>query len=336
MNVWKIASAGTIEKETKPNPVSGDGLIRVRVTKVLMGGADAAIYAGKLRVRYPLVPGRYAVGFVADDTEHPLFPKGTRVLLRTFRDAEQGGTAKRSFDEEEVLICGQTCDGFLRDFVLASPDDITPLPSSVSDEQALLVHHIALAKAAIDRLGARKGQHVAVIGANVLGYLLCQLLIYQQAAPILIDTDAERLAFAKGNGVYYTLPADENLLAGVGEITGGRLVSGAVYVTTAPGNERELPFLVSARGSNVVLCGPYAGNAEFDLVLALKKQLTMRCVWNCADYVETAINLIANRAVDLDPFRIERLKPAGLNKLFKRFADDPELDRETIFITDLV
>lgn len=335
MNVWKLLSAESLEKTEIPNPTARDGLLRVRITKLLVNGNDAALFLGKTRVHYPVIPGRFAVGVIADETEHPLFPKGTRVLLRSYRHAEPEGTARRTFAEEETLLCGFNCDGFLRDFVLVSPDEVTPLPASVSDEQALVVHSVALAKAALDRLGAGKGQHIAVFGANLYGILLCQLLIYQQAAPLLIDSEEDRLSFARGCGVYYTLSADGNLLESVGEITGGRLASGAVYMTTR-GIERDLPFLVSARGSNVVLCGPATDETEFDLELALKKQLSIRCVWSGADYVETAINFIANHAVDLSPFRFVPVKADEVKELLLSYKDDLDRDSDELYVLNLV
>ncbi len=337
MNVWKFASVGNLEKTQTANPPASEGdAIRVRVTKVLVNSADSALFFGKTRTKFPVVPGRYAVGFISEETGHPLYPKGARVLLRSFRHVEPSGTAKRSFDEEETLICGQTCDGFLRDFVLATPDEMTPLPASVSDEQALTVHYVALAKAAIDRLGAQKGQHIAVVGADIFGVILCQLLIYQQAAPILIDGDRDRLAFARGCGVYYTLPSDDDLLAGVAEITGGRLASGAVYVTTAEGNDRTVPFVVSARGSNTVILGSSDDGVPYDLELAIKKQLSVRCVWNCADYVETAINLIANHAVDLSAFRADVLRTGAIRDVLQSYADGSDRDYKEITVITLV
>ena len=159
---------------------------------------------------------------VAEDGGVSYLPKGTRVLLHAVIDAPDYGHKAKNFAEDDFLLCGRTADGYLRDLVNLPPENVTALPDSVSDEKALLLHHVALAKAAADKLGVKKGQHVAVVGANLLGILLCQLLIYQQAAPILIDAEPERLEFAKSCGIYYTMAADENLLNNVANVTGGQ------------------------------------------------------------------------------------------------------------------
>lgn len=336
MNVWKIAAAGRLEALTTENPAPQEGKIKVRVTKLLVNSVDAALYSGAIKAKYPLVPGRLAIGMVAEEGAHLLFPKGTRVLLHAFRPEADTGTAKREFDEDEIEICGQTADGFLSDFVYVSPDDMTPLPEAVGDESALLLHHVALAQATHEALGAQKGQHVAVIGANLFGIYICRLLIYRQIVPILIDENAECLEFARSCGVYYTLEADDSLLENVAQITGGRLVSGAVYVTTAVGNEPGLAFGVCARGASVVLSDMNSGGLGLDFSVALKKQLSVRCVWNCTNYAETAINLTANRAVSVAPRRVNVVTPAQLGEFLRTYGEHPERDVSEINIVSLV
>ena len=335
MNIWKLKAAGVLEKEDVPVPAPVEGKIKVRVTKVLLNGPDAAIFRGEIRTHYPIVPGRYAVGVVAEEG-NPYYPKGARVLLHAFVERKDEGTQKRDFSEDDLNICGQTKDGFMRDFMLVSPDDMTLLPDSVSDERALMVHHVGLAKAAIDCLDAQKGRHIVVVGANLFGILTCQLLIYQQAAPILIDSNPQALAFARECGIYYTLPTGNNMLDGVAYITGGRLASGTVYVTSALGNDRAIPFQVSARESNVVLCGPYTENVEFDLGLAMRKQLSLHCVWNCAEYIENAINLVANHAVDFSPIKAVTVKEGDTVELLRSLEEHPERDVNEIIVVSLI
>ena len=335
MKSWKLTGPGVLEQTDVPVPAPVEGKVKVRVTKVLLNGPDAAIFRGEIHTRYPIVPGRYAVGVVADEG-HPFYHKGARVLLHTFLKRKDEGTEKRDFSEDDFLICGQTRDGFMRDFVFVSPDEMSLLPDSVSDERALMVQHVGLAKAAIDCLEGQKGRHIAVVGANIFGILICQLLIYQQAAPILIDSNPAALAFARECGIYYTLPTGDNMLDGVAHITGGRLASGAMYVTSAPGNDRNIPFQVCARESNTVICGPHTESIEFDLGLALRKQLSLHCVWNCDGYIENAINLIANRAVDINAFKTVAVKESDVVQLLRTFEEHPERDVDQLNIVTLL
>ncbi len=333
--VWRITAPGEMEETTATPPAIPEKLLRVRITKVFLSGVDAAIWRGDLKEDYPVVPGRFAVGMIADETENTLYPKGTRVLLHTFRPRPYTGTEKIDFSKDEYLVCGQTQDGFLRDFVYADPCDLSPIPDVLSDEKALIAHYVALARSAVECLGPCKGKHIAVIGANVMGILTAQLLIYQQAAPILIDTDSSRLAFAKTCGIYYTLPADGELLGGIANITGGRLASGSIYVIGAPGNDHQIPFRVSAEKSTTVFSGFVPDNEKFSLDIALRKHLTLRFVQRVSEF-ETAFNLLFTRAVDTDAFKVNTISPGGVKNFFGTYGKHPEHDVSEVNIVSLI
>ena len=316
MNVWKLTAPGKLEHSETENPAREEGKVRVRITKLFFNGTDAALYSGALPARYPLIPGRYAVGLVAEEGGVSYLPKGTRVLLHAVTDAPDTGTRAKDFSEDDFLLSGRTTDGFLRDLVNLPPEDVTPLPDSVGDGKALLLHHVALAKAAADKLGVKKGQHVTVVGANLLGLLLCQILIYQQAAPILIDAEPERLEFAKTCGIYYTMAADEHLLENVANVTGGRLVSGAVYLASTYRNDPALPFSVCAPHANVVFCG-FGEKFSVDFSLPFRKQLSVYCVTHRSDNLEAAINLIVSGAVDFSAFEFLTQKSDRIEAILK-------------------
>ncbi len=317
MNVFKLNGVKNLVKTEEPVPAPEEGKIRVRITKVMTDGMDSELYFGEVKPKYPLIPGKFAIGLVSEESGHPLFPKGSRVLLHTFLPRPEEGTEKVDFTEDETLLCGYTAPGFLRDFAMIPPDGMTPIPESVSDDMALLVHHIALAKAAVDELEPQKGDHVAVLGADLIGVLVCQLLIYQQAAPVLIDADPEKLAFARKCGVYYVVPDDDDVLENVGELTGGRLADSVVCVTRAT-VDPALPFLVCGRESRVVFCGAAESSRTVDLTPAIRKALTVIGVSDGRDLLETAFNLIVRGAVDLKSFRSECRKAENAEEFFSR------------------
>ncbi len=336
MNVWKLIGPKRLIHTEEPLPGHEDGKIRIRVTKVLVNSLDVNLFDGTAPCKYPLIPGRYAVGVIAEDGAGVYLPRGTRVLLHTFRPIDPSGVEKRDFSAPEYEVCGHTQDGFLTDFVNVSPRDFTALPPSVSDERALLLHHVAIAKAVCDHLGSKKGQHIVVVGANLVGILVCQLLIYQQAAPILVDTVQRHLDFAKKCGVYYTVLADSKALDSVASITGGRLADGAVYISSAIGNAPELPFRLAARSTNVVLYGQSAGGLKVSLDTAVKKHLAIYCVDNGYGYLDTAINLMANKAVDISPYKANVVKAAKANALFTDYPSRADRGSDVVNFIDLL
>lgn len=320
MNIWKLTAPNTLVKE-ECDEIPAEGKLRVRITKVLVCNIDDDFFAGKLKLSYPRVPGRFAVGMIAGESNHPLFPKGRRVVLHTFLPAPDPGIQKADFSRCGFDVCGVTVDGFMCDILYVSPEEMTPLPDSVNDEQALLLHHVALAKASVEKLNAQKGQHVAVVGANLFGIFACQLLIYQQAAPILIDSDKARLDFAHGCGIYYTALTDETLLDSVASLTGGRMACGAVY-SLSSGCDTSVPFGVCARKTNVVMSGLAPNNVQIAIDAVLQKQIVLQAVYDCSDYLETAINLTAQKAVSSDYFTAEIFKTDNAQAAFSKEGRD--------------
>ena len=316
MNIWKLTAPNTLEREEIPEEAQ-EGKLRVRITKVLVCKTDADIFAGDVKLSYPRVPGRFAVGMIAQESDNAAFPKGRRVVLHTFLPAPDPGCEKADFSRCPYDVCGMSADGFLRDVVYLSPDEMTPLPDSVNDEQALLLHHAALAKASIERLNAQKGQHVAVVGADLLGIFACQLLIYQQSAPILIDSDKDRLEFAHGCGIYYTALSDETLVDNVASLTGGRMAGGALFCLSSP-NDVSVAFGVCKRKANVVTSGLAPSAVKVDVDALLRKQIVLQAVSDCSDYLETAINLTAQKAVRSDCFEAEIFKAANAAEAFAK------------------
>ena len=108
MNVWKLTAPGKLERTEAENPAREEGKVRVRVTKVFLNGTDAAIFRGAVETRRPIIPGRYAVGMVAEEGGVSYLPKGTRVLLHAVVEAPDTGTKPKNFAEDDFLLCGRT------------------------------------------------------------------------------------------------------------------------------------------------------------------------------------------------------------------------------------
>ena len=296
MNVWRLTAANRLSKQDEKVPES-TGKMKVRITKVLVNAEDGAIYGGDVKIKYPLTPGKFAVGIIAEDTPSPLFLKGARVLLHAFLPAPYTGTEKKDFSEDDVLVCGLSRDGYLCDFVHRGAEEMTPLPDNVTDTEALLAHYVAYAKAAVDKIDPEAGGHVAVIGGNLLGNLICQLLIDRQAVPVLIDDNPERLETAKRCGVYYTLFADDDVLGNLAQLTGGRLSDGALVASNL--KYAVNPFALCAKNTRVVYAQMFGADVTVNLRLAMKKQLTVCGVSDVTGYVQPALSLLAGKAVNL-------------------------------------
>lgn len=313
MKVWQLAYPHNLQHVNAPDLKLTSEKVKVKVTKALLTESDVAVYTGALKVKAPFVPGRFAIGQVTEAEDGSFIKKGERVYL--------AGVTEDESSPDGLRIAGETTDGFYRDFVLAGVDDVYPLPSSVTDEAAFLIDAIALAEHVVDEMHIDVGQHVLVLGGGLYGNILCQILIYHRAVPILADNNAERLARAKKSGIYYTFPNDETLKENVLNVTGGKLADGAVYLAFNNRCEPSVLFPLVKRDSYVSFCSLMSKSLPVNLEYALKNNVTIKGITESREFVSTAINLLANKAVSFSEFPFRSYREEELPQLMEKYAE---------------
>ncbi len=313
MKVWQLAYPHNLQHVNAPDLKLTEDKVKVKVTKALISEPDVAVYDGSIKVKAPFIPGRFAIGQVTESRENSFIRKGERVYL--------AGVTEDECSESGLRVAGETADGFYRDFVLAGVDDVYPLPSSVSDEAAFLIDAIALAEHVVDEMHVDVGQYILVLGGGLYGNILCQILIYHRAVPILADNNAERLARAKKCGIYYTFPNDENLKDNVLNITGGKLADGAVYLAHANRCEPSVMFPLVKRDSYVAFCSLTSKSLHVNLEYAMKNNVTIKGITESREFVSTAINLLANKAISFSEFSFRSYREEELSKLLESYSE---------------
>ncbi|MBQ5929822.1 MAG: alcohol dehydrogenase catalytic domain-containing protein [Clostridia bacterium] len=313
MKVWQLAYPHNIQRAAAPDLKLTEGKVKVKITKALLSETDVSVYDGSLKVKAPFIPGRFAIGQVTEANEDSFIRKGERVYL--------AGVTEDELAPDGLRIAGETVDGFYRDFALVGVNDVYSLPSSVSDEAAFLIDAIALAEHVVDEMHIEAGQHILVLGGGLYGNILCQILIYHRAVPILADNNAERLARAKKSGIYYTYPNDDTLKQNVLNITGGKLADGAVYLAYANRCDPAIMFPLVKRDSYVAFCSLMSKSLQVNLEYAMKNNVTIKGITESREFVSTAINLLANKAVSFAEFSFRNHREEELPELLKQYAE---------------
>ena len=313
MKIWQLTSPQNLQRQDADDLKLSAGLAKIKITKTLVSESDVAVFSGVTKVKYPLVLGKFAIGQVTETDEDTFMHKGDRVYLAPSTDSE---TAELGF-----VVAGKDTDGFYRDFVLTGADDAYVLPPSVSDEAAFLIDPVALAERVVDEMNITVGQHVLVLGGGLYANVMCQILIYHRAVPILADNNAERLARAKKCGIYYTFPNDESLKENVMNVTGGKLADGAIYLALNNKSEPSSIFSHVANGSHVTFCAQGEKPLNVNLERALKNNVTVRGITDCREFVSTAINILANKAITFDVFPCQYYPELQLPELLKKYAE---------------
>ena len=223
--------------------------------------------------------------------------------------------------ESGIDVAGENRDGFYRDFAFVNASEAYTLPPSVSDEAAFLIDAVATAEKIVDETGVGAGQHVLVIGGGLYANILCQILIYHRAVPVLADNNAERLALAKKCGIYYTFPYDDTLRDNLLRITGGALADAAVYFAFSNKSEPSRVFSLVARRATAIFCARTEKNVTVNLSAAMKNDVTVKCVCDNREYISSAINVLANKAVSYGEFTFTQSPEDKLPEALESYAN---------------
>ncbi|MBQ4268917.1 MAG: zinc-binding dehydrogenase [Clostridia bacterium] len=313
MKAWQLTSPKNLEHVTVSDLKRGEDQVKVKVTKALLTEADVAVYSGAIKVPSPFIPGRFAIGQITEAGEGCFLKKADRVYL--------AGVTEDETERYGLRIAGENGDGFYRDFVLSGIDDVYPLPPSVPDEAAFLIDAVALAERIVDEMHVTVGQHVLVVGGGLYANVLCQILLYHRAVPILADNNKERLDRAKKCGIYYTFPYDDTLQENVLKVTGGKLADAAVYLAFSNRIEPSSVFSHVARGAYVTFAAMIGKKLNVNLETAMTRNVTVKGITVWHEFISTAINILANKAVVYGEFPFKTYKEEQLPELLKEYAD---------------
>ena len=213
---WRLIAPKQLEShELTSEMVESAFDAKVKLTKCLLNQNDVASFCGEHNYSLPAILGSFGTGIIIEPGENCFgLEKNTRVYINPFQTCNDCSNCKKENPSfcTSLSVAGENAPGFLRDFAVIPAPQLAVLPDSVSDDEAIFIDYIALALNIVDTLDIQKGDHVAVLGFNTLGNILCQLIMYYQGVPILVDSNEENIETAQKAGVYYVVKPDGNAI----------------------------------------------------------------------------------------------------------------------------
>ncbi len=166
-------------------------------------------------------------------------------------------------------------------------------------DQAALCEPVAVACQAVKRARVASGDAVLVIGAGPIGLLVTQVAKAKGARVFASDIDPDRLRLAKRLGADATInPKRQDLSDALKGLTDGE---GPNVVIEAVGSEPTISQaieVVSAAG-RVVLVGLMGDTMPFKPIAVIRKELDVVGCRNSSGMFQEAIQLIAERRVNV-------------------------------------
>jgi threonine dehydrogenase-like Zn-dependent dehydrogenase len=264
-----------------PIPEINDDEVLIKIKVCGICGSDWSIYTGKYAAeKLPMVTGHEFWGEIAEVGKNA---KGLKVGDRVAADICLTCGTCYFCRRGDGLLCetftqlGIHTNGGFAEYVKAPWKNCYHLPDDIDDYTAAFVEPLTAVLHAAQRMDAKIGSSVAVIGCG-LGILHGALAKARACAPVIvIGDDPARLAIAKKMGVDVTININEvpDVVEEVKRLTGG---IGVDYVIEAVGSTKtyEQAFQMLRRGGKVeafgiAAKGQTAALEPYEFVLGEKK-----------------------------------------------------------------
>ena len=302
MECWQITDKKQISKVKIIENLEQVDDLKIKITKCFITQKDINLYAGREKANYPFIPASIAVGQISETlNESDYFFKGQKVYLTNNNDN----------------------NGYLRDFIVISKQNCHILPQNVNEFEALFLNHISIALSVIDSLHIDKGEYVAIVGGSILGNVIAQLVSYYKAVPIIIDDNDDNLEVARKTDIYYTIKADKLAEKEIINITGGKKCKKVIYITD---NELsfEYPLSFSAKNAMLAVTGITQTKQKINLNSAFNKALNIKFITEGEENIGTSINLLVQKAVNLNYFKLADYKFDYISKQFENATNNLE------------
>jgi len=296
-----------------PSPAADEVLIQVAACGIC--GSDVHGFDGSTGRRIPpLVMGHEAAGvIVAVGTAVHTYAIGERVTFDSTiscgscRFCKEG--AVNLCDRREVL--GVSCGDYRRngafaEYVAVPARIVYRLPDSLSFADAAMIEAVSVALHAVGLTAPEKDSSALVVGAGMIGLLILQSLRVAGCGDIFVtDIDVGRLQLAKKLGATETVIAgaastSDEIAAKVRERTGGH---GVDVVLEAVGTAATVRTAIASARKNatVTLVGNLAPEVPLPLQIVVTRQLRLQGSCASAGEYPQAIELMANKKIDVAP-----------------------------------
>lgn len=268
-----------------PLPHGTELLIRIGACGICGSDIPRVFAHGSSNGKYPLTIGHefagevVAVGEKADASL--LGARGAVFPLIPCRSCAPCITANYAMCERYDYLGSRRDGGFAEYCLLPSAWHLirsvaAPMEILAMAEPACVAQH------AIRLCGVQAGQLVVIYGAGAIGIMAARWAKLFGAKALLIDIDADRVAFALSHGLDAVNSLQEDVLAAVRHRNHGMSADSAVEGTGTSAALCGCVACVRAKGS-IALLGNPMGDTLLPLNIhaaALRKELTIRGVWN--------------------------------------------------------
>ncbi|ASY70974.1 zinc-binding alcohol dehydrogenase family protein [Sinorhizobium fredii] len=278
MKAVVCSEPGRLEITERPRPPApAEGWVRLAVRRVGICGTDYHIFEGKHPfLEYPRVMGHEISATVVDTGPGSRFASGTLVVVNPYISCGSCIACRRGKPNccTAIRVLGVHTDGAFCEEILMPEQNLYPA-TGLSPEAAATVEFLAIGAHAVRRSGVAPGARSLVIGAGPIGLGTAVFSRIAGHDVTLLDTSAERLAFAADElGFSGGLLAGEGLEKAIAQATDG---DGFDVVFDATGNAASMDrsFAHVAHGGTLVFVSVVKNDIRFSDPEFHKREMTL-------------------------------------------------------------
>lgn len=209
MKSVQVVGANELRLIEQDIPELKEDQVLIKIEYSLMCSSDVKLIKGQFHgLKLPLVPGHEFSGVVvkaAGSNQHLVGKKVVVDILSPCLKCEfcRKGRKNLCKNLEEI---GVTLDGSYSEYLVSDARNVIVIPDDVDLKEASLIEPLAVVCNAVQRVGVKPSEKVAIIGSGVIGLLLTTLLKHMGASEVIvIDYLSERLEIAKKIGATCTV-----------------------------------------------------------------------------------------------------------------------------------
>ena len=269
-----------LKYEEVPDPRLRNDQVLVRVHGCAMNHLDLWVRKGLPGVKLPHINGSDIAGEVIETGEYVTgIAKGLRVIVAPMHYCGRCRFCVAGVQNQcrEFTVLGNGVDGGNCELIAVRPDQVIPIPATLSFEEAAAVPLVALTAfhMMVTRAQIRPGQTVLVLGANSgVGMMAIQLGKLFNARVIATAGNEEKMRRARELGADEVIDHYQQKISDeVRRITAKEM---ADIVIEHVGQATWAESMKSLKpGGTIVTCGATTGpKAEFDLRVLFARQLS--------------------------------------------------------------
>lgn len=303
-----------------------EGSVILSVRKAGICGTDLAIVSGHYWVKTPLVLGHEIFGTVRSAPEVRSDLIGKRVVTEINVACGECVYCKRGLKThcERVQALGIHRDGGFAEYVSTPPENVHPIPDSMTDDEAVFIEPLAACIQLTKMSRIDPDSTCAVVGAGRVGLLVLQVLkLHNPRVLVAIGHEGEKLEMARRLGAKCFAPEDA---AKALELTGGMKFDNVVEATGTPEGLYQAMEMVRPRGT-IHLKSTHGLPVQFDSTKVAVDELRIQGS-RCGPFDE-AIDLLNRRAVTVEQMITHRFPLERCKEAFKSAASGSTI--KTIF-----